>query len=177
LIAASGEDKVLTESFTTGWPNAPHRVLSSAVEAAERLDGSVAATLGEQEIARFAPLRARVRSMAADRIVHGTRRVPAPHPTRVAGRTDRHPEIGRRRLQRRRAGMIPNPSSAVEVERVLTIARGLTTGPLGVGFLVPFVVREAVDAAAKSADVVEFFYGDPTAELVRLAGARGARVG
>jgi nitronate monooxygenase len=73
--------------------------------------------------------------------------------------------------------MIPNPSSAVEVERVLTIARGLTTGPLGVGFLVPFVVREAVDAAAESADVVEFFYGDPTAELVRLAGARGARVG
>jgi nitronate monooxygenase len=74
-------------------------------------------------------------------------------------------------------GMIPNPSSAVEVERVLTIARGLTSGPLGVGFLVPFVVREAVDEAAESADVVEFFYGDPTAELVRLAGARDARVG
>jgi nitronate monooxygenase len=46
-----------------------------------------------------------------------------------------------------------------------------------VGFLVPFVVREAVDAAAASADVVEFFYGDPTADLVRLAGARGALVG
>lgn len=74
-------------------------------------------------------------------------------------------------------GMIPNPSSAVEVQRVLTIARGLTSGPLGVGFLVPFVVREAVDEAAESADVVEFFYGDPTAELVRLAGARDARVG
>ena len=71
-------------------------------------------------------------------------------------------------------GMIPNPSSAVEVQRVLTIARGLTSGPLGVGFLVPFVVREAVDEAAESADVVGFFYGDPAAELVRLAGARSA---
>jgi nitronate monooxygenase len=74
-------------------------------------------------------------------------------------------------------GMIPNPSSAAEVERVLMTARGLTSGPLGVGFLVPFVVREALDAAAASADVVEFFYGDPTPDLVRLAGARGALVG
>jgi nitronate monooxygenase len=74
-------------------------------------------------------------------------------------------------------GMIPNPSSAVEVERVLATARGLTSGPLGIGFLVPFVVREAVDAAAASAEVVEFFYGDPTADLVRLAGAGGALVG
>jgi hypothetical protein len=31
--------------------------------------------------------------------------------------------------------------------------------------------------AAESADVVECFYGDPTADLVRLAGAGGARVG
>jgi len=74
-------------------------------------------------------------------------------------------------------GMIPNPSSAAEVERVLTTARALTSKPLGVGFLVPFVVREAVDQAAASAEVVEFFYGDPTADLVRLAGAHGALVG
>ena len=74
-------------------------------------------------------------------------------------------------------GMIPNPSSAAEVERGLTTARGLTSRPVGVGFLVPFVSREALDAAAASADVVEFFYGDPTADLVRLAGARGAVVG
>jgi nitronate monooxygenase len=74
-------------------------------------------------------------------------------------------------------GMIPNPTSAADVERVLTAARGLTSEPLGVGFLVPFVVREAVDAAAASADVVEFFYGDPTADVVRLAAAHGAPVG
>jgi NAD(P)H-dependent flavin oxidoreductase YrpB (nitropropane dioxygenase family) len=73
--------------------------------------------------------------------------------------------------------MIPNPSSAAEVERVLTTARALTSEPLGVGFLVPFVVREAVDQAAARAEVVEFFYGDPTADLVRLAGAHGALVG
>lgn len=74
-------------------------------------------------------------------------------------------------------GMIPNPSSAAEVERLLASARDLTSEPLGVGFLVPFVVREAVDAAAASADVVEFFYGDPTADVVRLAAAHGALVG
>jgi nitronate monooxygenase len=74
-------------------------------------------------------------------------------------------------------GMIPNPSSAAEVEGVLATARGLTSEPLGVGFLVPFVVREAVDEAAASADVVEFFYGDPTPDVVRLAAAHGALVG
>jgi NAD(P)H-dependent flavin oxidoreductase YrpB (nitropropane dioxygenase family) len=73
--------------------------------------------------------------------------------------------------------MIPNPSSAAEVERVMAAARALTSRPVGVGFLVPFVSRDALDAAAASADVVEFFYGDPTADLVRLAGARGALVG
>src|SRR3954466_4128274 len=74
-------------------------------------------------------------------------------------------------------GMIPNPSSAVEVERVLATTRGLTSGPVGVGFLVPFVVPGAVGGAGSSADVVEFFYGDPTADLVRVARARGALVG
>ena len=34
--ARSGEDTVLTEAFGDGWPDAPHRVLRSALEAAER---------------------------------------------------------------------------------------------------------------------------------------------
>ena len=39
LIAARGEeDTVLTTHFDAGWPNAPHRVLRSAVEAARALD-------------------------------------------------------------------------------------------------------------------------------------------
>lgn len=41
LVAAEAKDSVLTEAFSTGWPNAPHRVLRSSVEAAERFQGDV----------------------------------------------------------------------------------------------------------------------------------------
>jgi NAD(P)H-dependent flavin oxidoreductase YrpB (nitropropane dioxygenase family) len=37
LIAASADDTVLTTAFGDGWPEAPHRVLKSALEAGERL--------------------------------------------------------------------------------------------------------------------------------------------
>jgi NAD(P)H-dependent flavin oxidoreductase YrpB (nitropropane dioxygenase family) len=56
-------------------------------------------------------------------------------------------------------------------------ARALTSRPIAVGFLIPFVSREAVAAAAVSAEVVEFFYGDPDRELVALARSGGAVVG
>jgi NAD(P)H-dependent flavin oxidoreductase YrpB (nitropropane dioxygenase family) len=36
LIRASGEDTVLTDWFGEGWPDAPHRVLRSALEAAQQ---------------------------------------------------------------------------------------------------------------------------------------------
>lgn len=39
--ARSGDDTVLTTAFSGGWPDAPHRVLRSAVEAAEQFDGEV----------------------------------------------------------------------------------------------------------------------------------------
>jgi NAD(P)H-dependent flavin oxidoreductase YrpB (nitropropane dioxygenase family) len=45
LIAARAEDTVLTEAFGVGWPNAPHRVLRSAVDAANALDAESVATL------------------------------------------------------------------------------------------------------------------------------------
>lgn len=41
LLAASASDTCLTEAFSVLWPNAPHRVLSSAVAAAEALDADV----------------------------------------------------------------------------------------------------------------------------------------
>ena len=56
LIAASRQDTVLTECFGMGWPNAPHRVLRSAVKAAEQLDGAAAGVVGDQEVVRFSPL-------------------------------------------------------------------------------------------------------------------------
>lgn len=41
LLAASAEDTSLTEAFSVMWPDAPHRVLRSAVEAAEALTDDV----------------------------------------------------------------------------------------------------------------------------------------
>ncbi|MDT7537055.1 MAG: nitronate monooxygenase [Actinomycetota bacterium] len=56
--ARSGEDTVLTEAFSVGWPDAPHRVLRSAVEAAERFDGDVVGHVtragGRDDVRRFA---------------------------------------------------------------------------------------------------------------------------
>ena len=73
-------------------------------------------------------------------------------------------------------GMIANPRSAADVERRIENARALTGQPIGIGFLMPFVVSEAVEAAGASADVVEFFYGDPDPDLVQVARAHGALV-
>lgn len=39
LIQARAEDTMLTETFSVGWPDAPHRVLSSCVQAAESFTG------------------------------------------------------------------------------------------------------------------------------------------
>jgi NAD(P)H-dependent flavin oxidoreductase YrpB (nitropropane dioxygenase family) len=47
-------------------------------------------------------------------------------------------------------------------------------GPVGVNFLMPFLDREAVEATADRARVVEFFYGDPDEQLVRTVRSGGA---
>jgi len=41
LIAAEAKDTVLTEAFSVNWPNAPHRVLRSSLEAAQKFHGDV----------------------------------------------------------------------------------------------------------------------------------------
>jgi NAD(P)H-dependent flavin oxidoreductase YrpB (nitropropane dioxygenase family) len=41
LIAATAEDTVYTEAFSVGWPDAPHRVLRSAVAAAQAFQGEI----------------------------------------------------------------------------------------------------------------------------------------
>src|SRR5215470_221706 len=59
LIHARAEDTVLTERFSVGWPDAPHRVLRSCVEAAESFTGDMVgqgAIGGETyPVRRFAP--------------------------------------------------------------------------------------------------------------------------
>ena len=42
LVSAEADDTVLTQAFSVGWPGAPHRVLRSAVQAAEALDAELA---------------------------------------------------------------------------------------------------------------------------------------
>jgi NAD(P)H-dependent flavin oxidoreductase YrpB (nitropropane dioxygenase family) len=59
ILAAGGEDTVLTEAFSVGWPDAPHRVLRSCVDAATALtDDVVAETVHgghRMPVARWAP--------------------------------------------------------------------------------------------------------------------------
>lgn len=42
LVAAQPEDTVLTETFSLGWPDAPHRVLRACIIAAEAFEGETA---------------------------------------------------------------------------------------------------------------------------------------
>ena len=60
LVAArSGDATVLTTAFGEGWPDAPHRVLASALEAANAFDGDVVGEAGpvggRYPIPRFSP--------------------------------------------------------------------------------------------------------------------------
>jgi NAD(P)H-dependent flavin oxidoreductase YrpB (nitropropane dioxygenase family) len=61
------------------------------------------------------------------------------------------------------------PALVEELEAV----RAQTAGPVGVNFLMPFLDRDAVEAVAGKARVVEFFYGDPDAALVQTVRASG----
>jgi nitronate monooxygenase len=58
VLAAGAEDTVLTTRFSIGWREAPHRVLASALAAAEAFEGEQVGTLtvdGEpQPLPRFA---------------------------------------------------------------------------------------------------------------------------
>ncbi|MGK0222990.1 MAG: nitronate monooxygenase [Limisphaerales bacterium] len=45
LLMANADDTVLTEAYSIGWPNAPHRVLRASVEAAEAERAEVVGTI------------------------------------------------------------------------------------------------------------------------------------
>jgi NAD(P)H-dependent flavin oxidoreductase YrpB (nitropropane dioxygenase family) len=57
LCEAGAGDTVLTEAFSVLWPNAPHRVLRSALEAAQRFQGEFVGSVdmggGPQQIEKF----------------------------------------------------------------------------------------------------------------------------
>ncbi|HLK95182.1 MAG TPA: nitronate monooxygenase [Nocardioidaceae bacterium] len=52
LLGARAEDAVLTETFSATWPDAPHRVLRSCIDAALALSGDTvgAVTFGDREV-------------------------------------------------------------------------------------------------------------------------------
>jgi nitronate monooxygenase len=54
LIAARAEDSVYTRSFHVGWPEAPHRVLQSAIDAANAFKGETVATIRPIDEREFA---------------------------------------------------------------------------------------------------------------------------
>jgi nitronate monooxygenase len=57
LAATSGDQTVVTTAFGVGWPDAPHRVLASAVLAAQQLEGDVVGQVtgpdGQSPVPRF----------------------------------------------------------------------------------------------------------------------------
>ena len=66
------------------------------------------------------------------------------------------------------AAMVPAPQLAQTLADL--------PSPVGVNFLMPFVDPDAVEAAASSATLVEFFYGDPDPTLVeRVRNAGSAK--
>jgi NAD(P)H-dependent flavin oxidoreductase YrpB (nitropropane dioxygenase family) len=55
LLAASAADTCLTEAFSAMWPNAPHRVLRSAIAAADALTDDI---IGQAHLSeRILPIR------------------------------------------------------------------------------------------------------------------------
>jgi NAD(P)H-dependent flavin oxidoreductase YrpB (nitropropane dioxygenase family) len=59
LVAARAQDSVYTRTFHVGWPEAPHRVLRSAIDAAEAFQGEIVGKMAnldgtESAVPRFA---------------------------------------------------------------------------------------------------------------------------
>ena len=75
-------------------------------------------------------------------------------------------------------GMLGAPLMPAEVlERALAQLERRTRGVFGVNFLIPFLDPACIPVAARGARVVEFFYGEPDADLIERAREGGARVG
>jgi NAD(P)H-dependent flavin oxidoreductase YrpB (nitropropane dioxygenase family) len=67
-------------------------------------------------------------------------------------------------------GGVPGPF----VGQMLDATSALTTQPFGANFLMPFLDRDAVAAAAAKCRLLDFFYADPDASVVEIAHGGGA---
>jgi NAD(P)H-dependent flavin oxidoreductase YrpB (nitropropane dioxygenase family) len=61
-----------------------------------------------------------------------------------------------------------------DAEQRLEKVASLTSKPFGVNILIPYLNRPILEASARKARVVDFFWGDPDPELVRLVHGGGA---
>ena len=84
------------------------------------------------------------------------------------------PELASAVAQAGGLGMIGPALSSEELRVSLDGLREDPPGVIGVNFLMPFLEVAAVEVSASRARVVEFFYGDPDAELVRTVHEGGA---
>jgi nitronate monooxygenase len=115
LLAAHAEDTVLTETFSTMWPDAPHRVLRSCIEVAEATEQDVIgeARMGEitVPIPRLAPMApttavtGRIQAMA----LYAGESVGEVNRVRPAGEVVRDLADGAERLLRERAALLLEP--------------------------------------------------------------------
>lgn len=72
-------------------------------------------------------------------------------------------------------GMVSLPMAPAEhIESELDRLSELTTGVVGINFLMPFLDQAVIEIAATRCRVVEFFYGDPVAALVEQVHRGGA---
>lgn len=70
LVRAEAEDTVFTEAFSTGWPNAPHRVIRSSLEAAQAFQGDEVGQRYLKATDQWAPVR-RFQPIAVTKEVKG----------------------------------------------------------------------------------------------------------
>ncbi len=71
LIHAEAEDTVFTEAFSTGWPDAPHRVIRSSLEAAQAFQGDEVGERYLKSTNQWVPVR-RLQPIAVTKQVKGS---------------------------------------------------------------------------------------------------------
>jgi len=71
-------------------------------------------------------------------------------------------------------GQITLTGDVEDASRRLDRLCSMTTKPFGVNLLIPYLDRQVLELAAGRARVIDFFWGDPDAELVRIAHEAGS---
>src|SRR5258706_1279897 len=73
-------------------------------------------------------------------------------------------------------GQLTLTGDVEDARRKLDRLSSMTSRPFGINLLIPYLDREVLELAARMARVVDFFWGDPDPDLVRLVHDAGALV-